>query len=383
MDLEERAIQLIDRIYEAAIEPDRWQDFVEALSDSLGGSYVAFGLFAAEDPSAGRAFLVGITPEYRKSFLRQLIQGLPFAAHFGPQSGKRFFELGEFFPEIELTETEFYRDWMAPQKLAPCWPVGCSIYTDGKQPAGWCYLCQPAGFAPLGDRDFALLDLLLPHLERALRIHLTLSSTRSERRALGEVIDRLPTGVLLVDAQRRVVSTNASADAILAQDDGFKVCGEGGPAFAHNPRDNEAFKRALAGVLEADPDEGVRASGFTTISRKSGARSYVVMVTPLLDALPGSSSGDAVAAIFIADPEAGRVSATQVLETVYQLTHAEAELVRLLSEGCSLEEAAAKRGVTINTARGQLKQVFAKTDTKRQPELVRLVLTGVGTLRGT
>jgi DNA-binding CsgD family transcriptional regulator len=35
----------------------------------------------------------------------------------------------------------------------------------------------------------------------------------------------------------------------------------------------------------------------------------------------------------------------------------------------------------MNTVRSQLKQVFAKTDTKRQGELVRLVLTGVSSLQ--
>ena len=59
---------------------------------------------------------------------------------------------------------------------------------------------------------------------------------------------------------------------------------------------------------------------------------------------------------------------------------AAAALVQLLLMGHSLEEAADVRGVTMNTARSQLKHVFAKTDTKRQGELVRLIITGVAPL---
>jgi len=379
MDLELRAIQLIERIYDASLDPDRWQDFVQQLSDELDGARVAFGLWSPDDPFAGTAYLVGITPEYRNSYVANLVTGLPFAGGFGPEAGKRFFNLGDFFPEVELTESGFYRDWMEPQDMAPHWPIGCSIHLDGKEAAGWIYLCRSAGGPPFNDSDLAFCDLLLPHLQRALRIHLTLSSSRHERAALGEVVDRLPTGVLLLDAERRVVSKNSSAVAILALDDGFKV-GPCGPC-AESPRDNEALKRAITSALDPDPGEAAQATGFTTITRPSGKRSFVAMVTPLLAASPGSHSGDAVASLFIADPESGRVSATQVLEHIYQLTHAEADLVRLLSQGYSLEQAAAKRHVTINTARGQLKQVFAKTDTRRQGELVRLVLTGVGTLR--
>jgi DNA-binding CsgD family transcriptional regulator len=378
MELEQRAIQLIERIYDAAIEPDRWQDFAEALSETLDGAWLAFGLWASDDPLAGTAYLVGITPEYRRSFTEQLVGNLPFS-RFGPETGKRFFSMGDMFPEIELSENGFWHSWMKPQGLAPYWPIGCSINLDGAHPAGWIYIVRPRGGEPFGHEDLALGDLLLPHLQRALRIHLKLSSSRHQRDALGEVIDRLPTGVLLLDAQRRVLSKNKSAEAILAQNDGFRI-GPSGPC-AETPRDNEVLKKAIAAVADPEPGAEIVASGFTTITRPSGKRPFVVMVTPLLAASPGAHNGDAVASLFIADAETGRVSATQVLENVYHLTHAEADLVRLLSEGHSLEEAAKRRGVTINTARGQLKQVFAKTDTNRQPELVRLVLSGVGTLR--
>ncbi len=70
-----------------------------------------------------------------------------------------------------------------------------------------------------------------------------------------------------------------------------------------------------------------------------------------------------------------------MVESLYALTPAEAELVRLLAEGCSLDQVAEQRGVTMNTVRSQLKQVFCKTDTSRQGELVHLVLTGVAAIR--
>ena len=70
-----------------------------------------------------------------------------------------------------------------------------------------------------------------------------------------------------------------------------------------------------------------------------------------------------------------------MLERLYDLTHAEAELVRLIAEGNSLEQVATARGVTMNTVRSQLKQVFSKTETSRQGELVHLVLAGVASLQ--
>ena len=86
-------------------------------------------------------------------------------------------------------------------------------------------------------------------------------------------------------------------------------------------------------------------------------------------------------ALFVADPSARFTADSEALSELYQLTYSEAELVRLLAAGLSLEEAAEKRGVSLNTARSHLKHVFAKTETSRQGELVRLIISGVGQIR--
>ena len=89
----------------------------------------------------------------------------------------------------------------------------------------------------------------------------------------------------------------------------------------------------------------------------------------------------AVAVLYVSDLEAHTLPRSEALRSLYALTSAEIELVELLCDGCSLEEAAEHRGVTMNTARSQLKQIFFKTNTSRQSELVRLVLAGIAPIR--
>ncbi len=60
--------------------------------------------------------------------------------------------------------------------------------------------------------------------------------------------------------------------------------------------------------------------------------------------------------------------------TLFCLTPGEARLAKCLGEGLSLREAAAEFGVSVNTVRMQLRHVFAKTGTRRQLDLVRLIL---------
>ena len=141
------------------------------------------------------------------------------------------------------------------------------------------------------------------------------------------------------------------------------------------------LQACLEAAVRAQPRRGSSAGEVMSVTRPSGRRSFPLMVGPLLAAHPDSSIDDVKALLFIADPEGGHIGTSEVLEILYQLTPAEGELVRLIAEGRSLEEVAAERGVTMNTVRSQLKQVFSKTGTSRQGELVHLVLTGVASVR--
>ena len=91
----------------------------------------------------------------------------------------------------------------------------------------------------------------------------------------------------------------------------------------------------------------------------------------------GRPGGQVIRVFLRYGPQGERV----ITGLLYGLTQAEVKLVELLCDGWSLEEAATQRGVTMNTARSQLKQIFFKTGTGRQSELVRLVLSGIAPIR--
>jgi DNA-binding CsgD family transcriptional regulator len=81
--------------------------------------------------------------------------------------------------------------------------------------------------------------------------------------------------------------------------------------------------------------------------------------------------------VFISDPEANRLVPAGRLEAAFDLTAAEARLAALLAAGDDLRSAAAKLRITYGTARARLAQIFQKTETRRQAELVRLLLATV------
>ena len=63
-----------------------------------------------------------------------------------------------------------------------------------------------------------------------------------------------------------------------------------------------------------------------------------------------------------------------LLYAVFGLTPAECRIATLLAEGLSLKQIADAQGTQHETVRKQLRAIYQKTSTNRQPELVRLLL---------
>jgi DNA-binding CsgD family transcriptional regulator len=91
---------------------------------------------------------------------------------------------------------------------------------------------------------------------------------------------------------------------------------------------------------------------------------------------PGGCFGDVLcqarALVFLTDLAKPPLAMPDRVAAILGLTSAEGRLVAQLVEGRELADAAERLGISVHTARSQLKSVFAKTDTHRQAELVAL-----------
>ena len=82
-----------------------------------------------------------------------------------------------------------------------------------------------------------------------------------------------------------------------------------------------------------------------------------------------------LAIVFITDPMRRQEAPSDLLMRLFGLSSAEGRLLEKLVSGRSVKQAASDLGITGDTARSYLKVIFQKTDTHRQTDLVRLVLS--------
>jgi DNA-binding CsgD family transcriptional regulator len=381
MDRKSLALDLIGRIYDSAAEPGRWQSVVDGLSDAMGGAAVSLSFDLPALPGADRHFAVGSDVGFgahgANAFLREIAHSPEARARFA-----RGFAFANPSGDRAIASSR-----KARERACAC-PMGHLIAFEGGRPIASIVACPGPQSGAFGDGDLAFANRLVSHLARAFELYRMLASVTHQRRALGEVMNRLPAGVVLLNGQGRVVLANRSAMRIVARDDGLFL--DGDAIRARDARADEALQRRISETIAA-PSKAESGSKVASKSgkprrgggsekslprslaapRTCGAGAYVVSVARLL---PGRTVRDAVASVVLSDPEIGLDPAVELLRDLHDLTPAETELVGHLARGRSLEETARARGVSINTARSQLKQIFSKTGTSRQGELVQLVL---------
>jgi DNA-binding CsgD family transcriptional regulator len=91
------------------------------------------------------------------------------------------------------------------------------------------------------------------------------------------------------------------------------------------------------------------------------------------DSQPGSQPGSQQGA----QPVTAACRQSEVLRSHFRLTPREATIAKLLCLGYAPSGLAERLSLSMNTVRTHLKSIFSKTQTHRQADLVRLLLTTV------
>ena len=92
-------------------------------------------------------------------------------------------------------------------------------------------------------------------------------------------------------------------------------------------------------------------------------------------ALPGA------AAVIIQNPSEGVTPPTEAIGLLYGLTAAERNVLEYTADSHSPQETADHLGVSVNTVKSHLQKIFAKTNSTRQADLVRLVARSTAPLK--
>src|SRR5680860_98809 len=262
----------------------------------------------------------------------------------------------------EMGHDPFYNEFLLPAGLQWYMAVGFSAGSDAQWTLSIQRTLRQGAFEK---SDMRLLAGLAQHLTEAA----TLSSAvgrvalSSGINALGAI--RQP--ALAIDHHGLVLDANAAMEGILDQH--IRIRNK--RLWVGDPEAQSSLERLTERIMAGAETAALIGSDPIVIKRWDRA-SVVARVMAVPPAARNPFLGARAIMTFVS-LEPKRRPAASLLALAFGLTPAAARLGSALATGTSLSEAADELGISRETARNQLKSVFAKTDTHRQSELVALL----------
>ena len=111
-----------------------------------------------------------------------------------------------------------------------------------------------------------------------------------------------------------------------------------------------------------------------SLTRMSDGRPLQLVATALHDGDPAGHAEQRSAILFLGDYATHRLGHPELLGVMFGLTPTEARVAAEVANGQSLDEVAGELRLGIGTVRWHVKRIMSRTDTRRQAELVRMIL---------
>lgn len=369
----EELIEVIGSIYEAALDISQWQAALGRIARALDAHRAQ--LFAPE-MKVGRELWVAhnidaaMMPGYAEYYRHKDLWVL--------RSFDRLRDPGATsFDTMEVTEAEYLRSefWNDFTRPIDVFRASCvTIDTSGAAPRDRTYLAvyRPRRSEPFDKDTLAFLHTIQPHVQRSLKLSRLLSSTTSERAMFHAMLGAVATPMLACTTDAEVRYANPAGEALLRENDGLST--EGRRLLAATPAHTDQLARAIGQAAGAIGPNAAQAGRTLQVPQRSTGRPMTVTVMPL----PRNDDQmldmeRATALVIIHRPGRTLESELAQLREAYALTAAEVKLLASMLAGGALPQVATRLGIGHSTARTHLKHIFAKTQTRRQAELVELV----------
>ncbi len=360
---------LIGAIYDCAVDPGRWPATLTDFRHALDFKSAIMAVMSLPTGETLLSVIDGVDPPWVE---RTLNYGPEVIDQWGGAEKMQSLPLDE--PAVlswvndraNWEDNRYYVEWAVPQGIIDVMAIGLARDTATLGSIGF---GRHSSAGAITAREVDAARLLVPHFQRAVAIGRLMDLKTVAAQTFKSVIDALATAVILVDTDLRIVDANSAGQSVLSAGDPIRsergrLTLTAGPAAAALP---------LAVRQAAKNESGIGKRGFGIPVRRADGAPCVLHVLPLQhgEIRPGLAPL-AAAAIFVAPALSPPPAPSAVLSTLFDLTAAEARVLALLLGGLTLAQAATELGIRTTTAKTHLLNLFEKTGTHRQSDLIKL-----------
>jgi DNA-binding CsgD family transcriptional regulator len=360
--------EVISTIYDAALDPSLWDRALEHCCAFVGGSSAVLYWHDVATERSAALHLFNDDPYYTRLYFEKYMPMNPvFPAATFVESGLVYTPT-DLVPEAELVETRFHKEWIEPQGIVDVVCVNLEKEATSSSVLN-IRRDETQGIADAASR--ARAALLVPHFQRAVSIGRLFGQNKVTTSVFSETLDNVESAVVLVGPNGQIVFANAPAQGML--DDGTLLRDKRGMLVATTPE----TQRMLRDILTAaeSGDISINSRGVAIPLSTSSQQRWFAHVLPLTsgDRQRTGSLYSATAAVFIRKTSPTNPPPLEALAKLYLLTASEVRVVDAIMKVSSVKALAELLGLSQATIKTHLHNVFRKTGTSGQSELVKLV----------
>jgi len=347
-----------------------WDEVPRAIVQAFPGSMASLQSLSTQHDHLNFIYSDNLDPDYLRTYAEHYAFINPWSHHWDGVPGGTVALSEQEYPAHLLKGTEFYHDWLKPQKNMEA-AAGLKVSGAGD---GLIFLPVHYGLAQSAGYDepvTRVLRHLRGNLARAMHLSTHMSTGLERATASAAIIERQDCAAIVVDASLRLRDANDLAERLLTAGDPLRV--RQGRVGLAQKRATLRFAEIVSALARSLPID------TSPLVVRSDNETYLLSFA----AIPVGASGlsglltepQPQVLVMVRKPEAtpSVIPPARILTEVFRLTPAEIRLCNELAVGASLSEAAASLGISVETARVRCKTVFQKTRTHRQIELVTLL----------
>lgn len=356
---------LIGQIYDAAFDSEVWPELLVAISDFC---HVENAALVATDPNINYSSV--ITPRADPAVVNEYAD---YWWEFDPTAKATFnVPAGQITTLCDTGRDKFfaspfYNDYWRHSGLG-AERIASNLFTSNGGFASF-ILQTSSGRDEITQETHQFFTFLIPHLVRSVNITRNLQRMAFVNGAHNCGYGFHQTGTVIVDAKRRVLFSDDAAEQIFAK--GKQVfCVEGRIGFSDQRAD-----ATLTAVVAACAEARFESPAGDHIFLESGAKgtNLTVDIRPFRTAGLAHINSSPAAILVFDDPDRRRAQYAKVLQQRFEFTPAETKLAIEMLVGDGRAAAAQRCGISVNTARTQLSNIFEKANVKRQAQLINVL----------
>ncbi len=369
----EDLLRLSNLAVSAALDPGRWQVFLDTLSRSVG-TRVCTQLIGYDDLTKATplTFTSGYDPRILQLYDEHYADKNPFAANFANYKVGDVIATHQLCPPETLRKTQFYADLLLPLEDI-VGGGGAMLALDGDR------MFLLGGNMRSKDRDkyendwLQLCAQLAPVIRQSLEINRTISGLTFEKWAAEQHLLGTGSAIFVTDTSLQIHYACAGAQKLLAS--GSLVGCDWDRRLQFRTQEDQGQFSAFVKLQCMGGFDVFRNWHATDDKGRNWMCRSVGLQLADLDSTPfGAFMNKSISAVLLAvRPDTGSETFLAHVQKKLGLSPAEAATVLKLADGRTPAEIAEDRQISVYTVRNQIKAALSKTGSRRQADLVRSI----------